>query len=240
MNGLIVAFRRYAALSTVVIAALALPAAASAQEGTGSIAGVVFADQNANGVNDGTEPVLFGAIVFLDGNGNGAIDEGEPQVSTSDTGAYSFSGLAAGTYTVRQYRAEGSCNAPANCVYEVTLAAGEAATGRDYAIAVDQQLVLGANIGPGSARLVGPRGCRPKAFTVRVVGKRIEQVVFRLDGERVENLTGPNRGRAFVVRLDPAAMTVGRHRLTAEVLFDPTAKVKKRTKTMSLSFRRCR
>ena len=237
MNGFIVGFRRFAAVAIVV---LALPAAASAQDQTGSISGVVFADQNANSLNDGGEPVLFGAIVFLDGNSNGAIDDGEQQVSTGDDGSYSFSGLAAGDYTVRQYRAEGSCNAPANCVHSVTLAAGEAAASRDFAVTIDQQLVLGANIGPGSARLVGPRGCRPKTFTVRVVGKRIEQVVFRLDGERIENLTGPNRGRAFVVRLNPASMTFGRHRLTAEVLFDPTAKVPKRTKTMSLSFRRCR
>lgn len=240
MNGFIVAFRRTAALSIAVLAALALPATAGAQDATGSISGVVFADQNANSLNDGGEPVLFGAIVFLDGNGNGAIDEGEPQVSTGDNGGYSFSGLAAGDYTVRQYRAEGSCNAPANCVHSVTLAAGEGAAGRDFAVAVDQQLVLGANTGPGSARLVGPRGCRPKTFSVRVVGKRIEQVVFRLDGERIENLTGPNRGRAFVVRLNPAAMEFGTHRLTAEVLFDPTATVRKRTKTMSLSFKRCR
>ena len=237
MNGFIVAFRRFAAVSIVI---LALPAAASAQEQTGAISGVVFADQNANSLNDSGEPVLFGAIVFLDGNNNGAIDEGEQQVSTGEDGSYSFSGLAAGDYTVRQYRAEGSCNAPANCVHTVTLAAGEAAAGRDFAVAIDQQLVLGANIGPGSARLVGPRGCRPKAFTVRVVGKRIEQVVFRLDGERIENLTGPNRGRAFVVRIQPASLEMGAHRLTAEVLFDPTAKVKKRTKTMALRFRRCR
>ena len=240
MNGFIVASRRFAALSIVVLGALALPAVAGAQDATGSISGVVFADQNANSLNDSGEPVLFGAIVFIDSNGNGAIDEGERQVSTGENGAYSFDGLAAGDYTVRQYRAEGSCNAPAACTHAVTLAAGEAASGRDFAIAVDQQLVLGANIGPGTARLVGPRGCRPKAFTVRVVGKRIEQVVFRLDGERIENLTGPNRGRAFLVRLNPASMTMGKHTITAEVLFDPTAKVKKRTKTMSLSFRRCR
>ena len=237
MNGLI-AFRRFAALSIVVAGALALPAAASAQGGTGSISGVVFADQDANGLNDSGERLLPSAMVFVDSDGNGAPGEGEPSVTTGDDGAYSFSGLAAGTYTVRHYRAEGTCNAPAGCVHSVTIADGEAAA-RDFAVAIDQQLVLGVQSGPGSARLVAPRGCRPKPFSARVVGKRIEQVVFYLDGQRLESLSGPNRGKAFHIRIVPASLSPGRHTLVAEVLFDPAAKVRKREKRMSVTFRRC-
>jgi hypothetical protein len=61
-----------------------------------SLSGTVFWDQNFNGVQDAGEPGIAGAIITLyDSNGN--------VVATTQTdayGNYSFTGLAAGTYTV--------------------------------------------------------------------------------------------------------------------------------------------
>lgn len=75
----------------------------------GSISGVVFRDLNNNGVfNSGTDQAIQSAEIrlFNDANNNGAIDTGEAQVgspqTTNSSGMYSFSGLTAGSYVVRQ------------------------------------------------------------------------------------------------------------------------------------------
>jgi uncharacterized delta-60 repeat protein len=67
-----------------------------------SITGTVFQDDNANGVQDPNEGGLSGWTVYLDLNHNGVLDGHEPSTTTDDTGSYSFSGLAPGTYTVRE------------------------------------------------------------------------------------------------------------------------------------------
>ncbi len=63
--------------------------------------GTVFFDYNANGVQNADEPGLAGQIVFLDLQNDGQLDPGDPSATTAASGAYVFSGLAAGTYTVR-------------------------------------------------------------------------------------------------------------------------------------------
>jgi hypothetical protein len=65
-----------------------------------AIKGVVYNDTNSNGNPAAGQPV-GGALVYLDTNGNGLRDPGEPTAVTDANGVYSFSGLAAGTYTVR-------------------------------------------------------------------------------------------------------------------------------------------
>jgi hypothetical protein len=71
--------------------------------GTGSIAGMVFLDYNANAGPDApAEPPLGGMTVYLDTNNNGVLDPGETTATTGPDGHYQFTGLAAGTYTVRQ------------------------------------------------------------------------------------------------------------------------------------------
>ena len=70
---------------------------------TGGISGTVFNDANGNGIKDSSETGISGVKVFLDTNKNGTADSGEPSTTTtSSSGAYAFSGLAAGSYTVRE------------------------------------------------------------------------------------------------------------------------------------------
>ena len=66
----------------------------------GTIAGRVFNDLNANGVQDLGEAGFVGWDVFIDQNADGQLDPGEPQMLTTGGGAYAFTGLAAGTYTI--------------------------------------------------------------------------------------------------------------------------------------------
>ncbi len=71
--------------------------------GTAEIRGRYFCDENDNDIDDG-EPGIVGAVVeLLDANGNAILDEnGQPiTTTTDDQGNYAFTGLVAGTYTVR-------------------------------------------------------------------------------------------------------------------------------------------
>ena len=63
-----------------------------------SISGIVFIDANNNGVQNGSDAAIAGASIELLNSGGTVIS-----TATSDAnGAYSFSGLAPGTYSVRE------------------------------------------------------------------------------------------------------------------------------------------
>jgi hypothetical protein len=70
-----------------------------------------------------------------------------------------------------------------------------------------------------------------------VLGRRIAQVVFRLDGRRLEALSAPNRGNTFYVRINPRLLPLGVHRVTAAVRFNRSTRT--RSRTLQLSFQRC-
>jgi hypothetical protein len=100
-----------------------------------------------------------------------------------------------------------------------------------------EQLVLGERIVPGSAKLVAPTGCVAKAFNARVSGQNVAKVVFLLDGKKIKTLTKPNSGARFQVRINPAKMKIGVHRISATVTF--AAATKKKAQTFRISFQRC-
>ncbi len=91
---------------------------------TGSIAGTV--DVGTTG--------LSGVTVYLDTNKNGALDSGEPSTTTSSAGAYDFTGLAAGAYTVRQVLSSGytQTSPSGNAGLSVTLTAGQSSTNDNF------------------------------------------------------------------------------------------------------------
>jgi hypothetical protein len=65
-----------------------------------NLSGHLFVDFNADAVQDPGETGIVGRTVFLDANGNGVLDNGEPSALTGADGAYSFTGIAPGTYTL--------------------------------------------------------------------------------------------------------------------------------------------
>lgn len=90
--------KRLVGILAGVGAALALVSPALAA----SISGVVFKDANSNGVQDTGEIGIGPVVVYIDANNNDLRDTGELTAATDgDTGAYAFTGVAAGTYTVR-------------------------------------------------------------------------------------------------------------------------------------------
>lgn len=84
-----------------------VPAMLAPESDPGVLAGRVWDDSNANGVQDAGEAGLAGWAVFLDQSGNGSLDSGEPSTITDAGGEYQFAGLTAGTYTVVQVMPDG-------------------------------------------------------------------------------------------------------------------------------------
>ncbi len=74
----------------------------AAPEPNGQIRGTVWDDIDGNGQRDAGEPGLAGWTVYLDIDQDGLLDTSEPAVITSADGTYTFSGLTAGTYDVRE------------------------------------------------------------------------------------------------------------------------------------------
>lgn len=98
---------------------------------TSAIKGVVFRDNNSNGVRESWEPGLGGWRVYADVNTNGVFDTADRSATTDSTGAYTISGLAAGTYIVRTVDQAGYRRTTASGV-SVTLAAGQTATAKNF------------------------------------------------------------------------------------------------------------
>ena len=65
-----------------------------------NLGGHLFIDYNADAVQESGEAGVVGRTVFLDANGNGVLDPGEPSALTGAAGAYSFTGIVPGTYTL--------------------------------------------------------------------------------------------------------------------------------------------
>lgn len=101
---------------------------------TGTISGQVFLDYNGNGVADKGEPGLAGQTVFIDLNNSGQWDPGEPTVTTDSNGFYQFTGLAAGTYAVRESLSPGFVAAGSSgALTRVVLSQGSTIHGVDFA-----------------------------------------------------------------------------------------------------------
>ena len=118
------AFRVLRSIAFVTIATMAAAPVASAA----SISGTVFNDVNGNGVRDAGEPGLGARTVNLDMNADGSVDA---STLTSGAGTYSFLGLAAGTYRVREVGQAGTVQTTANPA-DLVLGAATDATGVDF------------------------------------------------------------------------------------------------------------
>jgi hypothetical protein len=92
----------------------------------GSISGTV------SKVVSGTTSTFSGVTVYLDLNDSGSLNASDPSTTTSSTGTYSFTGLAAGTYDVREVVPAGyTQTTPASSPSVVTLASGSSSSTGD-------------------------------------------------------------------------------------------------------------
>ena len=98
---------------------------------TASISGEVFNDLNLNGVLDPGEPGLAGRTVFLNNDGSGTNDGTNPSTTTDANGNFTFTGLAAGSYTVMQAVSANHGDTLTTQAQTVSLTAGQNETGID-------------------------------------------------------------------------------------------------------------
>lgn len=88
----------------------------------------------------------------------------------------------------------------------------------------------------GVARISRPAGSPTRPFTVAVTGRRIQSVVFYIDGRRVKTVRARPGRTKFTVRIDPRRQSRRLHRVTARVTF--TAASRTRRSTVRLTYRR--
>jgi uncharacterized delta-60 repeat protein len=101
----------------------------------GSITGIAFQDNDANGVFGPGDTALAGMQVYLDTNKNGLLDPNELIATTDSNGAYAFNNLRTGTYAVRQVLINGwqQTLPAANAAITITMTSGLAAAGSNFA-----------------------------------------------------------------------------------------------------------
>ncbi len=100
-----------------------------AQQRNASISGTVFNDANGNGLLDGGEVGKSGVTVTLSG---GTPPVGTLTTTTNGAGAYSFTGLQAGNYTVDYTVSTGFVNTGTKPITVSGLAAGGSSTGNNF------------------------------------------------------------------------------------------------------------
>ena len=102
-----------------------------AQQGT--ISGTKYFDVTGNGMTPDDTP-MAGVRIYLDTNNDGIWESTEPSQITGANGTYAFTGLAAGTYTVREVNPTGYVRTgPAlSDHYTITLGAGATSSGNNF------------------------------------------------------------------------------------------------------------
>jgi cyclophilin family peptidyl-prolyl cis-trans isomerase len=92
-----------------------------------SIAGAVFTDVNDNGQFDAGDIGIAGRTVFINEDNSGTADSSNPHTTTNSLGQFTFSGLAAGTYTVMEVLPTGGTLTTAT--QTITVAVGQTKSG---------------------------------------------------------------------------------------------------------------
>ena len=96
--------------------------------GPSTASGTAFDDSDGDGTRDAGEPALPGIDVYADLDGDGARDAGEPTATADGSGAWTVSGIPAGTYAIRQLTPAGRTCSTA-CSSTHLFSSGSAVTG---------------------------------------------------------------------------------------------------------------
>lgn len=115
---------------------------------TSTVSGTKYQDVDLDGVRDPNEPGVVGITVYIDANNNGMLDSGEVSTMTTAGGFFSFPGLAAGSYTVREQVtpnwAQITPGASSNLSHSISVIAGEIRANVDFG---NRLLSSGSGIG---------------------------------------------------------------------------------------------
>lgn len=106
----------------------------------GKIRGVVFGDDNNNGLYDFNEQGLPGRKVYLDLNGDAILQPDEPVFFTNTRGEYQFTDLPTGTYLVRVIPPAGQVQTFPEAGQLVDVQAGEIEWHNDFGLTMAGQI----------------------------------------------------------------------------------------------------
>jgi uncharacterized protein (DUF2141 family) len=99
----------------------------------GSISGNVYNDKNSNGKLDSGEAGIANVLMYLDLKKDGKIDAGDPTFTTNSAGAFSITGLAPGTYRLREVVLSGyKVTNPSASYFDVSVASGAAVKNENF------------------------------------------------------------------------------------------------------------
>ncbi len=117
-----------------------------------SIAGIVWRDDDGDGVFGPEEAPIEDRWVYLDLNNNGVRNSGEPQIRTEADGSYLFDDLAPGEYVVRKIlpNAWEQTFPEGGTAQVVTVEPGEDLTGVDFGSRRAAPVVVAASTSPSS------------------------------------------------------------------------------------------
>ncbi|MGH2864964.1 MAG: DUF7507 domain-containing protein [Solirubrobacteraceae bacterium] len=89
-------------------------------------------------------------------------------------------------------------------------------------------------------KLKGPEGCVRHDFHVRIKAKGVARVTFYLDKRKLRTLTAKNARRGLLtLKVDPAKLKVGPHKLRARITMAATSSTKARIASRSVRVLRC-
>ena len=110
---------------------------------SGSISGTKYLDVTGNGLTPDDTP-MSGVKIYLDTNNDGSWESGEPYQITGASGTYSFTGLNAGTYVVREVTPSGYVRTAPTLSdnYTINLGSGVNSVGNNFANADVVRLLL--------------------------------------------------------------------------------------------------
>jgi hypothetical protein len=80
-----------------------------------------------------------------------------------------------------------------------------------------------------TARLMGPKGCVTRPFTVNVTGRGIAKVVFVIEGAKSKTVAGSASRTVFKLRISPRGAANKARRVTAKVTFKSATNTAPRT-----------
>jgi protocatechuate 3,4-dioxygenase beta subunit len=172
----------------------------------GKISGQKFHDIDGDGVKDAGEGGLVNWTIQLDKDADGTVDA---TTTTNASGNYSFTGLTAGTYRIREVNQVGWIQTTVNPA-DVTVVSGTSSTGNDFGNKRRQIIVIGPDKGNTSLPLVKivdrETGEILKEFLVYESTFRggVRIATGNMDGDALgidEIIVAPGQGRVGEVRV---------------------------------------